>query len=318
MPGKMLMTPVWISRAAAVAASAGLLACSLDTAVPDEVVSSNEAAIINGAATVDPKYAAVGALVYSFPDVGVLDVFCSGTLVAQGAVVTARHCTGEIDVALASGLVPAVAFGADPFNPTHLIPITGYVNAPAAPGLERGLLLDGGRDVAVAYIESAPAGITPARLGEFQESMIGTKFEIAGFGRYDAQGSYGPKHAGTVTARATHGKWYELLFGTYDAFRSWYFVDALTAAPTEAEAKEWWSVYKLENNYELLAGGLAGESVACNGDSGGPLLRGTQASNLTTYGVSFAVERSKANFCAFGGAYLVFNRTMLAFVRGAL
>jgi hypothetical protein len=58
--------------------------------------------------------------------------------------------------------------------------------------------------------------------------------------------------------------------------------------------------------------------VACYGDSGGPLLRGTKASNMTVYGVSFAVEGSISSVCDLGGAYLVFNRKMLDFVRDAL
>src|SRR5688572_6576883 len=119
-------------------------------------IGTSPQAIIGGAPATGAAHGAVGALVYYYPEVGVLDVFCSGTLVAPKAITTARHCTPSIDMANESGLVPAFAIGPDAFNPTAVIPITGYVNAPPAPAPEKGLLMDGGRDVAVAHLASAP------------------------------------------------------------------------------------------------------------------------------------------------------------------
>jgi hypothetical protein len=282
-------------------------------------IGTSPQAIIGGTPATGAAHGAVGALVYYYPEVGVLDVFCSGTLVAPKAITTARHCTPSIDMANESGLVPAFAIGPDAFNPTAVIPITGYINAPPAPAPEKGLLMDGGRDVAVAHLASAPVGVTPAKLGLFEEKMVRSSFDIAGYGVSNPEHFYGQKFIGKATARATSGKWYSLLFnGKEAAFRSWYFNDSPSAQRTEAEAKAWWKDYKLENKYELLAGGLPGESVACHGDSGGPLLRGTTAPTLTTYGVSFAVEGSIASGCALGGGYAVFNSSMLAFVKGAI
>jgi hypothetical protein len=276
-------------------------------------------AIIGGAPAPGAAYAAVGALVYYLPEVGVLDAFCSGTLVAPKAITTARHCTPVIDQALEFGLVPAFAIGPDAFNPIAVIPITDYVTAPAAPGKDKGLLLDGGRDVAVAHLESIPAGVTPAHLGLWDDKLLGSSFDIAGYGVNNPEFFYGQRFAGKATARAINGRWYSLLFnGSFDAFHDWYFTDSPSAQRTEAEAKAWWKDYNLENKYELLAGGLPGESVACFGDSGGPLLRGSTAATLTTYGVSFAVEGTISSACGMGGGYLVFNRKMLDFVQGAL
>ncbi len=320
-----------LPRATALAATA-LWACShsepqssepqsselADGVLADSQLGTTSLAIIDGALADEAKYAAVGALVYSFPDVGVLDVFCSGTLVGREALVTARHCMPSIDFALENGLTPAFALGPDAFNPTQLIPITGYVTAPPAPG-GKGLLLDGGRDVAVAYLESAPTGVKPAKLGEFDKKLLGTRFTIAGFGVSDFAGSYGQKFAGAATARALKGRWYELLFdGDYDAYLEWYFTDSSAAIPSEEEAIEWWEIYQLEKNYELLAGGLPGEAIGCFGDSGGPLLLGKSASRLTTYGVSFATESTFSTICGLGGGYLVFNKKMLDFVEDAL
>ena len=311
-------------RVAALLAPMALSACTQATSTEatgedGAPVGTSSQAIIDGAPTDAAKYAAVGAVVWFHPDYGVLQVFCSGTLVAPDAIVTARHCTPDIELAPQIGVQAAFAFGPDGYNPTQLIPITSYVNAPAAPGKEKGLLLDGGRDVAVAHLESAAVGVTPAKLGEFKDNQLGKQFQIAGFGVHATDFSSGQKFAGLATARAYNGKWYELLFnGNYDAYHAWYMTDSPAALRTEAEAKEWWKIYKLENKYELLAGGLPGESVGCYGDSGGPLLLGTSAANLTTYGVSFAAEGTISTVCGRGGGYLVFNRKMLDFVQGAL
>jgi hypothetical protein len=318
--GEFMINQQTSLRVAALFATAALSACA-QSAGDDHTPSlgATSAAIIGGTPATGAAYAAVGALVYYYPEVGVLDVFCSGTLVGPKAITTARHCTPSIDMANESGLIPAFAIGPDAFNPVAVIPITDYIKAPAAPGNEKGLLMDGGRDVAVAHLQSAPVGVTPAKLGLFEDKMVGTKFDIAGYGVSNPEYFYGQKFVGKATARAFNGKWYELLFnGKQDAFRSWYFNDSPSAQRTEAEAKAWWKDYKLENKYELLAGGLAGEAVACHGDSGGPLLRGTTAATLTTYGVSFAVEGTISSACGLGGGYLVFNSKMLDFVKAAI
>lgn len=300
--------------------SAVLSACAQSPgAEQSQPIGEANQEIIGGAAVTSSAYAAVGALVYYYPEVGVLDVFCSGTLVAPKAITTARHCTPSIDQANESGLVAAFAIGPDAFNPTAVIPITNYVNAPPAPPPEMGLLQDGGRDVAVAHLASAPAGVTPARLGSFEDKLVGTKFDIVGFGVHNAQFLYGQQFIGKATARALNGTWYPLLFNNnFNAFRTWYFSDSPAAQRTEAEAKLWWKTFKLENKFELLAGGLPGEAVSCSGDSGGPLLRGTTPSTLTTYGVSFAVEATISSGCGLGGGYVVFNKKILDFVKGAI
>ena len=319
------MLQQWTSSSAlALFAAVSLFGCAqaadsafADDASEDESGTAKQA-ILDGTSATHPKFGAVGALVYSFEEFGVVDVFCSATLVAPGAVVTARHCGPSIDAAAELGVTAAFALGPDAFVPTELIPITGYVAAPAG-GPGNGLLQDGGRDVAVAYLESESTTATPAKLGLFHKHMLRDKFQIAGYGVSDSLGTYGQRFAGPATARALKGRWYELLFrGNYRAYLDWYFNDSPSAEPSFAEAKEWWKTFRLETNYELLAGGLRGEAVACNGDSGGPLLRGTKPSNMTVYGVSFAVEASIANICDLGGGYLVFNHKMLNFVRDAL
>jgi Trypsin len=315
--GSALLAAIVSSACSQAANTEGSLAGEAQANV--EEVAQHEDALLGGHVVTDPKLAAVGALVYYLPEIGVLDVFCSATLIGPNAVLTARHCTPSIDFAAEAEVQAAIAFGEDAFAPTLVVPITGYVTAPAGPGVNNGLLLDGGRDVAVAYLESTPAGITPAKLGRFDNDMLGKKFKVAGYGVYESNYIYGQKHAGGVTARAIKGQWYKLLFnGDYDAYLEWYFTDSPSAIPSETEALDWWKIYKLENKYELLAGGLPGEALGCFGDSGGPIFTGTKPCDLTVYGVSFATEGSTSNVCMGGGAYLVFNKEMLKFVKDAL
>jgi hypothetical protein len=313
------MSRTWtLLHCAAVLASTALMACAYDVeSEPKEEVADSKEAVLNGAPTNDPKYAAVGALVISVPEFEIYDVFCSATLVADKAVVTARHCMPMVQDALDFGGGAFVAFGPDAFNPTQMVPIEGYVTAPPSP-TGAGLLMDGGRDVAVAYLSAKPRNIKPVKIGRWDNHMLGDKFQLAGYGIHDTAGNFGQKYVGTLKARAVKGFWYPLLFNNNKPkYLEWYNTDAVTI-PTPAEAELWWTSFKLETDYELLAGGLPNESLGCLGDSGGPLLAGSNANNMTTYGVNFATEQQFSTICGLGGGFAVFNKTMEKFVEGAI
>lgn len=294
-------------------------------------VATRTQAIFGGEPTDDLKYAAVGALTIKYTiDLGpdeppfiYYDSFCTGTLIADTAVLTARHCTQAASGYQADGLELYFTFGSSTFEPEQAIPIVGWKEAPASNN-HPGLLLDGGRDVAVAYLAEEPVGIVPAKIGVFKDKQITDEFEIIGFGYNDYYleefGSYdvGTKMAGKAGGRALGGPWYSLLFdGDYDAYLEWYFTDAATGEPSEEQALEWWNIYNLEPGYELLAGGRPNEAFSCYGDSGGPLAI-SKKNKLTVYGVSFAGEASLSNICALGGAYLVLNNQMHSFVKKAI
>jgi hypothetical protein len=298
------MTRRWTPLGAVLSiALGGLVGCS--QAPAGDGGQKAEQAILNANPADGDMFQAVGAIL----PWDLWDVACSGTLVAPKVVVTAKHCTKYID----QGAFMAFGVVAD----EQLINITGYVAAPDSRN-HPGLLLNGGRDVAVVFLEDAPVGIQPAKLGLFTRDMLGKQFQIAGYGISD-WGIPGIRFAGPATARALAGQWYNLLFGgDKEAYLEWYWTDAKYAEPSDKQAQDWWRTYRLEPGYELLAGGLPGESLACHGDSGGPIYLGESADDLTVYGVSFAVEDSIATECALGGGYLVFNRTMLEFVQSAI
>jgi secreted trypsin-like serine protease len=277
--------------------------------------------IVNGVPTSGDALDAIGGIVFKYARAHIEDFSCTGTLIAPKVVLTARHCVAG-DPGWHFFPLPSfnnfVVFGDNVTKPEQKVKIKGYVTAP--PSAAGGLLNDGGRDIAVLYLDQAPKGITPATLGHFSASMLGTQFRIAGFGQTE-NFTVGTKLEGLATARALAGDWYPLLFNdSHAAFEEWYWTDASLAAPSDEEAAAWWTpgTYRLESGYELLAGGLPGESVSCWGDSGGPIFLGSSAANFTVYGVSFAGEGSIATNCGLGGGYAVLNDEMLAFVQGAV
>lgn len=297
-----------------------------------EVATRNQA-IFGGEPSEETKYAAVGALAIKNtielgsgePPFIYYDSFCTGTLVADTAVLTAKHCTEAASEYLAAGLELYFTIGSSTFEPEQALPIVGWKEALDS-NKHPGLLLNGGRDVAVAYLGEEPVGVVPAKLGVFKDKQRQDDFEIIGFGYNDyyleEYGFYdiGTKMAGKAGGRSLGGPWYSLLFnGDYDAYFEWYLTDADTGgqSPTPEQALEWWNIYNLEPGYELLAGGRANEALACFGDSGGPLAV-SKKNKLTVYGVSFAVEGSQSTICNLGGAYLVLNEKMHAFVEKAI
>jgi len=290
---------------------AALSGCSGEADQPPEQVSDATQAIIGGTPAVGDKYLAVGSLVEALEDpyygTLVFNVFCSATLVGPQSVVTARHCTPFIDNPTYPDLSIYFAVGDNGYFADQYIPVTGYEAAPPTKKPNGGLLLDGGRDVAVVHLASEPAGVVPAKLGRFHKHMLGQKFELVGFGRNDDFND-GARYSGVAKARQMHGLWYSALFNHNPwEYWNWYWTDANTD-PTWKEGREWWRTYRLETDYELLIGGRSGEALGCYGDSGGPMVRGNSAENLTVYGVGFASEASKSRVCDKGSAYLVFHK----------
>lgn len=314
------------------AGASALFGCATDVGTEDPALRKSTQAVLGGELAEDAKYAAVGSLVIvveypgddEIPAFTYYEPFCSGTLIEDTAVLTARHCTQAAAEYQAAGLEVAFAFGSWTYEPDQVVAISGWKEAKSSK-THPGLLLDGGRDIAVVYLADEPVGIRPAKIAEFdKKKQLKSEFEIVGFGYNDyyleEYGFYdvGTRIVGKVGGRAIQGQWYSLLFGgKYDDYLEWYFTDAVTGGePSEEEASAWWDIYSLEPGYELLAGGRPGEALGCFGDSGGPLAI-AKKKQLTVYGVSFGVEASQSTICTRGGAYLVLNKEIYSFVQKA-
>jgi len=317
------------------AGALSLLGCAMEADTTSDAQTAGDfdtrtQAIFGGELTDGATYSAVGALALRIefeeePGVPFIyhQPFCSGTLIDKKAVLTARHCTEAASQYVADGFEVVFALGSSGWEPEQSVQIVDWKQAPPSP-THPGLLLDGGRDIAVAYLAEEPVGVEPAKIGVFKDKQVDDAFEIIGYGRTDyfleETGYYwdGYQVSGQATGRSLGGPWYSLLFhGDYDAYLEWYFTDAVTASPSDEEALEWWNVYNLEPGYELLAGTPGQEAFSCYGDSGGPLAI-SKKNKLTVYGVGFAVESSQSTHCTGGSAYLVLNEKMHAFVKKAV
>lgn len=301
---------------------ASLSACAGEAGDSPEQSSEATQPILGGTPAVGDKYLAVGALVEGIldPDYGFLawNAFCSATLVDSQKIVTARHYTPFVDNPTYPEFSVYFAIGDNAYMADQYIQVTGYTAAPSV-AKGGGLLLDGGRDLAVMDLESEPEGVVPAKIGRFHKHMLGQQFELVGIGRNDDSVD-GARYAGMARARQMHGLWYSALFDHNPwKYWNWYWTDAQTDEPSWQQGRDWWRTYKLESGYELLIGGDEGEALNCYGDSGGPMVRGNSAEELTVYGVGFASEASKSRICDKGSAYLVFYKDdILRFLRRAL
>src|SRR5688572_26796338 len=223
---------------------ASLSACAGEAGDAPEPERTSEASqpIIGGVPAVGDKYAAVGGLVEAIidPYYGILaySSFCSATLVGPQEIITARHCTKYLDNLAYPDSGIFFAIGENSYFPDQYVQVVAYENA--RPGRDgNGLLQDGGRDVAVMYLDSEPVDVVPAKIGRFHKHMMGQKFEIVGFGRND-DFIDGARYTGFGRARQTGGLWYPALFDHNPwKYWNWYWTDAVTD-PTWKEGREWW------------------------------------------------------------------------------
>ena len=170
--------------------------CADDVGVSPVARRTQPSLIVNGSPDVSNTYNNVAAMIVRAPD-GAFTPICSGTLVRPNVVLTAAHCASYFDNVLEprgyTVLVSfrnLIAYGSEADAPTtaSLIPVTDVVTNPNYSRRQSDV-----GDLALLFLASTPAGITPATLPSAglldelaaQNGLKGATFTAVGYGVQD-------------------------------------------------------------------------------------------------------------------------------------
>ncbi|NOU34111.1 MAG: trypsin-like serine protease [Polyangiaceae bacterium] len=288
-------------------------ACSQSATPRDEPEPETSAEALIGGVPIDSRvFDAIGAIVQKLPD-GTLVPFCSGTLVDEDAVLTAKHCL----ISVPEGETVYFATGPDARNPRQLAPIVGRTWDRDVRGGAMGL----GSDTAVAHLAPhALRGVFPIEVGTLEASDVGRPFVSVGYGIQALQDPKNPsptpppsgtRRAGVIVLRGIVGKVYELTYGSFQGF-----VDAVLAgnglppgtvlSPDDtAGLQAAYDETTLLPQYEAYFGGGKRDAQTSSGDSGGPMLglRGGRVRVFAVTSGSRAVDANVNDPALLGGIY---------------
>jgi hypothetical protein len=267
--------------------------------------------IIGGVPVTSAKLDAVGSLQLQQPGSDRRIPFCTGTLISPTLVVTAKHC----------GIIRDAAGQPHPF--TELGEIAFAVGNDAAAPRSRTIaervavteLNEGGiglgSDVAVYYLKEPVADVTPLPIAKapLGADDIGKSFVAIGYGIRDAAGNAGQRLMGNITLTINEGSPRAAIFGSFDAFKA--DIEKKVGRPlTPEEVVEVQEIFDkpLLAGYESFFKAKEGDVQACNGDSGGPLLRKVDG-QLSIFGVASWVPNKSTTdaLCSQGVTYATFG-----------
>lgn len=299
-----------------------VLAASCDSASWDEhastpVVSKTEE-IIGGFGANNSALNAVGSLNIHYTW-GYSEYFCTAVLVTENMVLTARQCAERLAYGLGSDARPVFAIGPSAREPARQVDVVHHELPPASSDPYTSY------DVAVLHLGEAITDVPPLPWAAIDESTLGEKFVGLGYGIQGTNYATGTRKLGSLTLRATSGRMYEAIFGSFEAYFKW---NTGSDLPSDCEPRNEYdagiplpsggsggrggaggkggyggyppynwlcdaAIYLRENydNVRLepsalaFAGGLSGEAQPCDGDAGGPLLRMNEAGQLTVYAI---------------------------------
>jgi hypothetical protein len=245
-------------------------------------------------AYVNPYHAAQAGDTY-FP-------YCSSTLIAPNAVLTAEHCVtplyGDEEFLI----------GFDGTQPARSVPIVGAMVENSLSGGFVGL----GSDVAVAFLAEEITDIEPIAWGSLVAGDVGSQFVGFGYGVRNNDMDAGQRYLGGLNLRGIGGNHADNLFGGYDGFVEHYPELGFPYPPEDV-----YPLFALLDEHEASFGHAPGNAQDCFGDSGGPFVR-LVGEELTTYGVVSGGVGSLELVCDWGGVASVFGPVAANFINRSL
>lgn len=192
-----------------------------------EVTGEQSDPVIAGVPANGAALNAIGSIGYAYFDSGSgtwqYEPYCSGSLIGKQTVLTAKHCLQFFESDAQYGYKTMFAIGPNAFAPERLLEVVAVERAPGNDGGFVGF----GHDVGVMHLLEKVTDLTPLKVGSLTDANIGKKYVDVGYGVRDNTGAYGTRRAGNVTLRALNGKVFEIIFGSFDRFKTWY----LTGSP---------------------------------------------------------------------------------------
>jgi Trypsin len=305
--------------------------------------SASAKELIGGFGASSSQFNAVGSLTVTSSDpFGGLPFpqqVCTGTLIDQDSVLTAKHCIEA--VRYSPNATMTFGLGPNSLNPSVSANVIAYQ---VAPGEAYGGFTGLGHDLAVVHLDAPLADAPTAGLGLIGADDIGAKLATFGFGdQLSFGGQGGLRQVGGVTVQAISGKIYEMLFGDFATFHEWYTgmpvpeecadvppisFDEPIVLPGDPQsfnclntaiARGTYEFTLLEEFDELYVGGAEGDAQPCYGDSGGPLVRTDDSGELRMYGVvsGSVYTADTSQLCGNGAIYAGLSEATIDFVEAS-
>jgi hypothetical protein len=329
-------------------------ACSNPLPAQPPPAETNDQDIIGGFNATDPRLDGTGSLVITYPSYyGYYyppEEFCTAALITPETVLTAKHCADIIPYAARYGVTVSYAVGPNSASPREMVEVVAVETAPG----NQGGFVNYGRDVAVVHLDRPITDAPLVQVGVLGDEHVGQPFAAIGYGVQDNSYTAGTRRLGKQTLRAREGKVFEIMFGSFERFFTWWQTGVIAAqkgvtqplpgtasdagAPSdaapppdagvdggypgypdynsEAYARMVYDTTVLEAGYEVVTGGAGGDAQPCYGDSGGPLVNRVNG-QFVSYGVVSGGISSRDSACDMGTVYASFGPESLAFIEQA-